>query len=50
MVPVPAMVKPLLMPFKTVEDEGAKVTKSSLLLLMQHLAPESMQTARSLEK
>jgi hypothetical protein len=48
-VPAPAMWSPLPMPFRTVEDEGAKVRKSDLLLLMQQLAPVSMQTARSLE-
>lgn len=48
-VPVPAIVKPLLIPFKTAEEDGAKVRKSALLLLMQQLAPVSMQTARSLE-
>jgi hypothetical protein len=48
-VPVPAIVKPLLMPFKTVEEDGAKVRKLALLLLMQQLAPVSMQTAHSLE-
>lgn len=45
MVPVPAMVSPLLMPFKTVEDDGANVMKSALLLLIQQLAPVSVQTA-----
>jgi hypothetical protein len=44
MVPVPAMVSPLLMPFKKVEDDGANVMKSTLLLLIQQLAPVSMQT------
>jgi hypothetical protein len=48
-VPVPAMVSPLLMPFRTVDDEGAKVMKSSLLLLIQQLAPVSIQTGLSLE-
>jgi hypothetical protein len=38
------------MPFNTVEeDEGAKVRKSDLLLLMLQLAPVSIQTACSLE-
>jgi hypothetical protein len=49
-VPVPAMASPLLIPFKTVEDEGEKVIKSFLLLLTLQLAPVSMQMARSLEK
>lgn len=37
------------MPLRMVEDEGAKVIKSSLQLLMQQLAPVLMQMARSSE-
>jgi type IV secretory pathway VirD2 relaxase len=48
-VPVPLMDRPLLIPFRTVEKEGAKVIKSSLQLLMVQLAPKSMQMARSSE-
>jgi hypothetical protein len=49
-VPVPVIASPLLIPFKTVEDEGEKVIKLFLLLLTLQLAPVSMQMARSLEK
>jgi hypothetical protein len=41
--------KPLLIPLRMVEEEGAKVMKSSLQLLMEQLAPVSIQTARSSE-
>jgi hypothetical protein len=44
-VPVPFMDRPLLIPFRMVEEEGAKVIKSSLQLLMLQLAPVSMQMA-----
>jgi hypothetical protein len=38
------------MPFKTVDwEEGAKVMKSDMLLLMLQLAPVSIQMACSLE-
>jgi hypothetical protein len=44
------MERPLLIPFKTVDvDEGAKVMKSDLLLLMLQLAPVLIQMACSLE-
>lgn len=36
-MPVPVMLRPLLIPLSTVEDDGAKVRKSALLLLMQEL-------------
>jgi hypothetical protein len=49
MVQVPSILKLLPNPFKTEEDDGAKVRKSALLLLMQQLAPVSMHMARSLE-
>jgi hypothetical protein len=49
MVPVPSIFKPLPIPFKTEEDDGAKVRKSALLLLMQQLAPVSMHMAQSLK-
>lgn len=49
MVPVPAMDRPLSMTLRTVDVEGAKVRKSSLLLLIQQLAPVSIQIAHSSE-
>ncbi len=50
MVPVQAIARPLLIPFKMAEGDGAKVRKSALLFLMQQLAPVSIQTACALEK
>jgi len=45
------MVKPLEIPWMTDEVwEGKKFTKSSVLLLMQQLAPVSIQMGLSLEK
>jgi hypothetical protein len=43
------MDRPPLIPLRMVEEEGAKGIKSSLQLLMQQLAPVSMQMAWSLE-